>query len=320
MTAVLDQLGSPRILQGTRADIWADLALDGEASPDPTGPVSVTVTDEDGNIVAGPTIATIVAGACRVKLTLTAAQTALVNRLTASWSGIVFGTDPAITVTTQHEVVGAVLFTLTQARAHDQGAMKSDDLYPSVDILRARDRIADSFGSILGFDFGTRCNREVVDGVNNWHDYSTGIGSNPYGVSSVWVSRGNVTAIRSAAVRQSSTWVALTATQIAGVQAYPDGEMASEAYGWPVGRRNVRIVYEAGLTANQIGFHELRMAALKLLRAQIVKSDIPSRYLSVTNQDGNAVLASPGMRGSYFGLPEVDEVLHRLSKRGMGLA
>ncbi len=145
MTVVLERLDSPRILAGPRADITAYLALDGDATPDPTGNPVVVVTDEDGSTVVASTAAAIVTGLCALRLTLTAAQTAQVNRLTATWSNVVFGSDPAVTVTSHHEVVGDVLFTLAQARAFDNAALANAATYFDLDIPHARDR-AVAFG------------------------------------------------------------------------------------------------------------------------------------------------------------------------------
>ena len=56
---------------------------------------------------------------------------------------------------------------------------------------------------------------------------------------------------------------------------------------------------------------EIRLAALRLLREQLVRSPLDDRATSQAGEFGTFALATAGRNGSYFGLPLVDEVLNR---------
>jgi len=223
---------------------------------------------------------------------LSAAQTARVAELTATWSFSIAGTDQAVTA--YHRVVGDVLFTLAEARAYDGGVLANSATYPDAAILAARDRIAEAFAEICGVSFGARYARELLDGD---------------GSESVRVSSHRVLAVRSIRVRNGATWTAFSAEELADVIVYPRGLLYRETLGtFPAGRRNVEVAYEHGLQPVPA---EIRLAALRLLRDQLVKSPLDDRATSQAGEFGTFSLATAGRNGSYFGLPLVDEVLNR---------
>lgn len=298
MVAELELLDSPRILAGTRADIEVTVYRDGTPTA-PTGTGSITVNDALGIEVASGTWENTGGGLLR--FTLTAVQTASVNRLTATWSGIVFDGEPAISVTTRHEVVGDQLFSETEARAYDGGKLADSTTYPDLTIQRARDRIADAFAHVLGFNVGRRFGLEVVDGA---------------GGSELWLSEAyHLQTLRSVATRAagSATWTPFTAGELADVLAYPHGLLVRETMGgWPAGRRNIRVAYEAGKGVPL----ELRQAGLRVLRDQLVGSNIPDRALRQNDELGSFDLViAGGSFGKWFGIPPVDAVLQRYRER-----
>jgi hypothetical protein len=191
-------------------------------------------------------------------------------------------------------VVGDVLFTLAEARAYDGGALANSATYPDADILAARDRIADAFAEICGVTFGARYAREVLDGD---------------GSESVRVSSHRALAVRSIRIRSGATWTAFSTEELADVIVYPRGLLYRETLGtFPAGRRNVEVEYEHGVQPVPA---EVRLAALRLLRDQLVKSPLDDRATSQAGEFGTFALATAGRNGSYFGLPLVDEVLNR---------
>lgn len=294
----LDRVGSADILRGTAGVVEVVLLVDGvPIDPDPSPAPTVTVVDGDGATLVEAAPATVIGGGSgRLQVVLTPAQTAKVADLTATWSFSAAGINQS--VTTSHRVVGDVLFTLGEARAYDGGALANSATYSDAAILAARDRIADAFAQICGVAFGARYAREIVDGD---------------GSESVRVGSHRVLAVRSIRIRSGATWTALTAEEIDDVIVYPRGLLYRETLGtFPAGRRIVEVSYEHGIQPVPA---EIRLAALRLLRDQLVKSPLDDRATSQAGEFGTFALATAGRNGSYFGLPLVDEVLNRYRER-----
>jgi hypothetical protein len=292
--SVLDRVGSADILRGTMGLLDVTISVDGvPTDPDPGPAPLVTVLDGAGEILVPPAVPFVMGGGSgTLRLVLTLDLTADVNDLTAMWTFAVGGASQA--ATTHHRVVGDVLFTLAEARAYDGGALANSATYPDADILAARDRIADAFAEICGVTFGARYAREVLDGD---------------GSESVRVSSHRALAVRSIRIRSGATWTAFSTEELADVIVYPRGLLYRETLGtFPAGRRNVEVEYEHGVQPVPA---EVRLAALRLLRDQLVKSPLDDRATSQAGEFGTFALATAGRNGSYFGLPLVDEVLKR---------
>lgn len=296
MTDALDRLSSPRILAGAPGDIDLILGTDGADTPDPTVAGTVTVTDDDGNTIVADTPATIVTGRARLRLTLTAAQTASVNVLRASWSGITWNGAAGLAFESVHEVVGSFLFTVEEGRRFDGGAMADEHAYPTEEMRWARDRITDAFGDILGVELGRRARRDISDGD---------------GSATLWLGRERLHRLRAAATRGwgSQTWTPLSPGELAKVAIGRWGQLVREGAGWPRGVANVKTIVECGWDPIPL---ELRRCGLMVLRDQFVPSDLPWRATSQSGEFGAFSLATAGRNGSYFGIPQVDEVLQRL--------
>lgn len=290
----LDRVGSADILRGTAGILEVVLAVDGvPTDPDPSPGPQVTVVDAAGTVIVTPALAIAVGGGSgKLRFIVTPDKTAQVSEWLATWTFAQGGVQQS--VTTFHRVVGDVLFTLGEARAYDGGALANSATYSDAAILAARDRIADAFAEICGVAFGARYARELLDGD---------------GSESVRVGSHRVLAVRSIRIRSGATWTALTAEEIDDVIVYPRGLLYRETLGtFPAGRRNVEVEYEHGLQPVPA---EIRLAALRLLRDQLVKSPLDDRATSQAGEFGTFALATAGRNGSYFGLPLVDEVLHR---------
>lgn len=290
----LDHLGSADVLRGTTGLLDVTVSVGGiPTDPDPGPTPLVTVLDGAGGILVPPAVPFVMgADSGTLRLVLTPDLTAQVNDLTAMWTFTVGGAAQA--ATTYHRIVGDVLFTLGEARAFDGGALGSTASYPDPDILAARDRIAEAFAEICGVAFGARYARDIVDGD---------------GSDSIRVGNGRVLAVRSIRTRSAGAWTALTGAELADLTVYPTSVICRDTLGtFPAGRRNVEVEYEYGLQPVPA---EIRLAALRLLRDQLVKSPLDDRATSQAGEFGTFSLATAGRNGSYFGLPLVDEVLNR---------
>lgn len=296
--SVLDRVGSADILRGTAGVLDVVLSVDGvPTDPDPSPGPQVTVVDAAGTVVITPALVIAVGGGSgKLRFIVTPDKTAQVDEWLATWTFTQGGVQQS--VTTSPRIVGDVLFTLAEARGYDGGALGSSATYPDAAILAARDRIADAFAQICEVPFGARYARELLDGD---------------GSESVRVANQRVLAVRSIRVRNGATWTAFSAEELADVIVYPRGMLYRETLGtFPAGRRNVEVAYEHGLQPVPA---EIRLAALRLLRDQLVKSPLDDRATSQSGEFGTFALATAGRNGSYFGLPLVDEVLNRYRER-----
>lgn len=294
----LDRVGSADILRGTAGVLEVVLSVDGvPTDPDPSPGPQVTVVDAAGTVVVTPALAIALGGGSgKLRFIVTPDKTAQVSEWLATWTFAQGGVQQS--VTTFHRVVGDVLFTLAEARTYDGAALANSPTYSDAAILAARDRIADAFAEICGVAFGARYASEVLDGD---------------GSESVRVSSHRALAVRSIRIRSGATWTALSSDELADVIVYPRGPLYRETLGtFPVGRRNVEVVYEHGIQPVPA---EIRLAGLRLLRDQLVKSPLDDRATSQAGEFGTFSLATAGRNGSYFGLPLVDEVLNRYRER-----
>lgn len=285
---------SPRYLAGSLGDLEVTVSRNGTPT-DPASAGTVTVTDEDGNILSSGAASIVGGSTGLLRYTPTAAAMANVNRLTVTWATVVLGADPAITITSYAEVLGDMLFTEAEARAFDGGAMSVANGYTSDDIRRGHDAVMDEFERILKFPLGRRYYRDVVDGT---------------GRSTMRLPRNAVTTVRQVQKRPSGsqTWTSFTVDELADVVAASWGLLEREGGGeWEQGRRNYRVSYEAGKTIEGAA----RLHALRVLRHQLVPSALPDRALFQTNELGQFRFAVAGDNGHWFGIPDVDAWLLR---------
>ena len=127
-----------RILAGSAATLEFAL-LDQDGEPDASGTVTVGVTRGDGSVLVAAGTATALVGQMRT-VALTRAQTAPLDRLTASWS---IGSD--VVGTTVVDVVGRHWFPLPalRSRAGLHGVAQED-------LIDARDGFADLADRVTG--------------------------------------------------------------------------------------------------------------------------------------------------------------------------
>ncbi len=293
----LERTGS-RILRDTAADIELQVYVGGVATaPDASPAPTVTVTDAAGVVIVDAATATI--SGTKAKYTLSPALTADVAVLTATWTLSVGGVAAQV-FETKHQVVGALLFSVAAARAFDSAALADSTKYPDAMLIEGRDRISESFEQVCGVPFGLAYGREVLDGN---------------ATDELWLAGARIQRVRSIKVRTAGTqiWTPLTSDELADLLVDRNGRMMREVLGvFAYGRRNVAIEYEHGWQPIP---DEVSRAALWLLRSQLVGSDLPANALSQSSELGTFSLSVPGVRGSYYGLPQVDEVVKRYSQR-----
>lgn len=280
-----------QILRGTSATLSATWEVDG-AVVDP-GEVTVTITRADGTAIVTDA-ATEGTGAAARTYQLTASDTALLDRLTATWGSPALGT-----MTTEVEVVGDLLFTVAQARAFGDKALAKTGAYPAADIEAARARITDTLQSICGVAFVPRYTREVLNGP---------------GLDTLFLSTTRLLAVRSVETRSGSTWTPWDAGTVAALPFEAWGQIVSEGSLFDAGRRNIRVGYEHGYERCP---EEIRRAALILARNQLVESNFSDRATGYSSAEGTFSIGQAGTQQNQFsafrytGYPEVDAILNR---------
>jgi len=259
-----------RILQGTAATI-STTYYTGPDIADP-GTVTVTITRADGTpVVTGA--ATTGTGAAPRTFALTPAQTATLDRLTATWHSV--GLGDAVTRT---EVVGGFLFTTAQLRA----LLPDETAYPDDKLREARIYAETELERALGYALVPR-----------------------FGLLSKYVRRAwrmrlrpELRVIRSVTIGGT----ALSQASIANMWLEPGGWLSG--YYWFVGQ--VVVAYEHGLDAdNELSAGANRAAlnvALEYLGATV--DDIDPRATRLITDDGTIELASSAQ--GAFSTPAVN--------------
>lgn len=287
----IDYIGVRRILAGTKADITVSFFKDG----DPVN-VSGTVMFE----VVGVSGATVASGSATtsgntITAPLAAADNHQVDLLTVTWAGIVIGSDEAIEVVTEHEAVGAWLFSLAEARNYRNGALRADSKY-KLDVIREqRDVITDQFEQVLGYRLGRRL---IVE--ERSVRYATG-----YRLAERYPN-----AVRELKARDSGgqwvdvPFVADSSAEISITSSPPRYDAQS----------TLRVIYEAGM---QPITPPLKEAGLALLVARLQGSEVPANATQQTGPHGTFQLANDG---AWFGIPDVDRALKAASTKLPGFA
>lgn len=258
--------------------------------PADPGAVVVTVTRLDGTALYTGASATV-AGAVAA-YALTPADTATLDTLTATFTSAGQGDQTASV-----EIVGALLFTVAEARTFDKGQLANASKYPDAAIEQARERIGARFERIAAVSFIPRYKVVTLDE----HDRTT------LPLPDLRILRVRSVEWRS---RGATTWQAYDAGQLADVQAdVRTGVLRREMsfFTWTGAYQNVRVGYEYGYAQPP---EPIREAALWALLGTLIPTDLGDRSTSVSNEAGTFRLATPGYgRNSWYGLPRVDALL-----------
>jgi hypothetical protein len=286
-----------RWLKDTAPTFGVTIAPDGE--PTDVGDVTVDVYRADGTqIVTGDPTTNNNDGTYTYSLALALASR--VDRLRVVWT-IVTGGDQ---ITTYEEIVGALLFTEAEAVAYDDAALAS---ITDPELIGARDRIADLFEHVTGTSFGGRYARVQARGPMRSNPYrlslvspytrklvgGPGYGYLPTEIIGATDSGGTVTVSElvpdpyGAIDRQGSTWSYDTPATTA----------------WPI-----TVDYEYGTYEIPL---EIREAALRLARYELIVSDVTDRMISFADPNvGSVRLSIPSFRFPT-GIPVIDATLGR---------
>jgi hypothetical protein len=264
---------------------------------DPDGnTATVTITKADGTALYTGAATTRQSQGTYRKV-LTPADTTEVNLLTATWAATFSGA--ADQVVTYAEVVGDHLFTLGQARGFNPrgqtaAPLASSTTYPDDAVLDARARISDEFELICGTSFFPRYGRVRLQGS---------------GRRLLLLPARRLTSVLAVTVGGT----AFTSPELADLDVHPDGTIVRSSGALFVAPpvpdvANVTVDYVYGY---QRVPGAITRAALLLLVSQLAGTDISPRALTLTDESGTMTLATAGLRGAWYGLPEVDSVLDR---------
>lgn len=288
-----------QILRGVAGTLsWQNLGSDGEAAA-PAGAVTVTVTRADGTAIATGA-ATSGTGSDPRTYTLTAANNGVLDLLTVVWTDAGDGS----THTTYVEVVGGYYFTVAEARASD-ASLTDTSKYPTAAIVAARREVEEEFERICQVAFVPRFATVTFDGS---------------GGASLLLDRSPIRAIRSVRdYTDGDSYTAWTVDELAAIVLTEWGSATSRAgKTFRAGSQNLVVAFEHGMTRPPA---EVKRAALTRLRSRLnwAKSGIPDRATSFSVAEGGTYQLSTA--GAFStGIPDVDAVLARYSRRVPGVA
>lgn len=270
-----------RVLQGAASTISATFYLDGVATDPTPDSATVHITRSDGTDVVAAGTAGTGAGTGKFTYALLPAHTALLDTLTVRWTTVNLGS-----ITTTVEVVGGFLFAISEARALKPLDNTTD--YPAAKIAEYRTLAEDAFEEACGVAFVPRYTRETVE--------TPASGS----LVTRWP---RVRAIRAASVDGD----ALTVDDLTGVIGDRYGVVHRDAvWGGTSTYTQTVVGYEHGFDRPP---PRVSRAVLLLAKAWLVRGPVDERTTSMSTDEGTFSLATPGLRGSVFGIPEVDQVV-----------
>jgi hypothetical protein len=273
-----------RVVRGRGFTLSKQFFSDGVAQA-PTGlPTVAIVRVSDGTTVT--TTAVSGSGVGPYQVTVIPSNNLLLDTLTVTWTAV-FSGQPNTYVDTV-EVAGDALFSISDVRALNP-QLADPAKYPADRIGDMRTTVEDAIERELGFATVPRFALEKVTGV-----YGQPLRVRPY-----------VRTIRSVSVNAT----ALTSPQIAALSfagRYIGGYQWGGPPDWPstTGLSNITIGYEHGLDGPS---QRLRRAALLLAKIWLVSGPVDDRTSTFSSAEGGTYsLVTPGVRGSVFGVPEVD--------------
>lgn len=253
--------------------------------------VTIKIDRADGTNLIPAGTATSGTGAAARTYTLSIANMASLDILTATWTSATKGT-----LTSTVEVVGGFLFSIADMRA--LGDPYSDTTkYPAAKVAEVRTLAEQTIEDPCGIAFVPRYARETLSGSG----------------SSIQLAKWpRVRSVRSATV----DGVALTGTDLTDLKANLAGELYRESY-WTGGFNTIVVGYEHGYDTPPA---RVSQACLTLAKNWLVTGPLDDRMTSLSTEDGTFAMLTPGLRGSVVGIPEVDAVIQQYGGYNIGIA
>lgn len=259
-----------RIVQGRSATLTHTFYSDGVAADPVPDTATYTITRADGTVLA--TGGATEAGTGKVSVTVTPAQTALLDTWTVTWTATFGGQVQAFADTV--EVAGDTIFTIADVRATTWGgATNNDTTYriSTASITAARTEVERVLEHELSFAMVPRYATETFDGNGS----SVFMLSNPY-----------PRVLRSVTVAGT----ALTVPQVATVSLSPTGRVYYPS-AWTSGYGNVVVGYEHGLSVPPSGAKQVALALAKRLLTGAPADD---RATSMSTDEQTTTFYVPG--------------------------
>lgn len=260
------------------------------------GTVTLTLTREDGTVIATGQ-ATGGTGAAARTFNLTAAtHTVSLDVLRLDWFSATKGT-----VTTYVECVGGFLFAISEARALT--ALTNTTTYPASALILARTLAESALEDACGLPFVPRYFRGRYDGTG---DVDLLLPPRPLSITSVVV--GATTA---------SAGTTLTANELTDLRLYDDGRLYNSA-GWTEGRQNVQV---KGTRGYRYPPPRVGRAALMLAKRWLVDTSVSDRATAIANAETGTTqfFVTAGIREMVFDVPEANVIVQRYGvEHGVG--
>ena len=294
-------MADAHILQTTPATLEVTFYADGTPAAD--SPVTVGVTRADGTDLVPPGTATTPGGTGVYRVALTAAHTAELDRLKATWTGA------TQTHRTWAEVVGGHLYTEADARGLKSAGktpLASDTDFPDKVILATRAQVTDDFKLRGEVAFAARFARETHSGDGDtWLMLRRNL---PHRIISVTVDG-----------------TALTGAELADLDIEPGRVLVRKTLGgFARGVRNITVAYAHGYeqAPAEIGLAALRRT-LMILNPSVAGSTVsswtsPDGTTYSYDQAGQVIPGTSMIR--HYGVPAVDVPLNVYGMVGLAVA
>lgn len=280
-----------RYLVNTSATLTATFYT-GRTATDPSpDTATVTITRGDGTALVTNASANN-ADTGVFSYTISASLNTQLDSLTAVWSATIGG--QAQTIKTKAEIVGGFVFGLAQFAARPDVASGT---YTDQQLADARTLAEQAIEHELDYALVPRYARETLNGSAS---------------QTLTLSKPKIRTVRTITVAGT----ALDVSQLANVDLFGYGSLFSPDR-WSLGYGNIVVEYEHGEDAPEA---PLQRAALILAQDRLVNGPMGSELQKAIGDGATIPLAVPGMRGSRFGLPEVDAVVDEYSLKMPGIA
>lgn len=292
-----------KVLRNTTATVSVTF-YSGSTAVEADGTVTVVAKKADGTTLFS--IDAVDDPAVGVYSTTIAPQADL-NLLTLTWTGQ-FSATP-VSIVSNVEIVGGFYFSIAELRNYDSTIANNLVRFPNDALVRVRDEVEAEFEDICHRAFVPRFYRET--GIEMDSD-----------TSMIWLEKPEATRFLSVKLNSIDYLAWYTAGYFTRDKYSPRGIIVTGsatglfAYDSQYYPSALVIEYEYGLPQVPIPIKEkaLKRAKQKLMG---LGSTVDERALTMTLPDiGTINLATPGVRGSETGVPDIDVVLSRYTLNG----